>query len=270
MVLKATSLCDPTTCPPGPVQAIFQYSNCTGDVYYQPANLPGTCSASMGTSTKYIITEDYFENRQYFGTEDCGADGRDYAWNAYRYPWGSCLLDTKRFHSGVAASGAVMFLSNVNASYESPQDNFPHDSAFPSIFDVQVSQPCYSTDNCTFNGELPLTWTSSYSSTSCLLEGGESFMFANLSAGACYRNSEYYTMMECTDENTITIKYLTGHGCERYVFAQIDHAKCGPASRTARHCTAVPPTPTPASAAPSILSYFHVVALFVSLFLSLY
>ena len=69
--------CTPSTCPPGPVMAVFQYSNCTGEIEYmylsEEWNVCKNSSSQYGLSS-YIdsFTNEYSESASYTGSDTCG------------------------------------------------------------------------------------------------------------------------------------------------------------------------------------------------------
>ena len=147
-----------------------------------------------------------------------------------------------------------MYLSNVNASFEAPQDVIPADTSFPLLSQV-YQEPCYSPGNCTVDGEDPLYYYVYYTNDTCT-EARTSNMFVNGTLGECYRDSEAsnppYTKYTCLDPHTLVIDSLI-NGCQRPLQALIYSFSCGPGVPQSMNCNA-PPTPVnPVSAAPSNL-----------------
>jgi hypothetical protein len=77
--------CTPQTCPPGPVAAGFEYSNCTGRAIYQQAsaNEADICAYQFGTGTLLTVEEEYFELRFFYDNPNCSQEG-EYSYQATR------------------------------------------------------------------------------------------------------------------------------------------------------------------------------------------
>ena len=79
------------TSTPGPVTASFEYSNCTGAVYYVSFNTPvNVCRNSTSTSVLTIDTNEYFEQRSNLRDGNCGADGGEHNYVGSRAYYFTC------------------------------------------------------------------------------------------------------------------------------------------------------------------------------------
>jgi hypothetical protein len=128
-----------------------------------------------GTSTSQLyglgrqLGEDYFFGRNYFSDGDCGRDVEDASYQESRFYMGVCVQgDLRRSvelgfgfpsvfqnlasrETSLSSSSSFMFLLNVNASFEAPQDPTTVDPSVPLL--MQVEEDCYSANNCSFNGQ---------------------------------------------------------------------------------------------------------------------
>ena len=93
VVSPVQAQCTPATCPPGPVTAYFEYSNCTGAVYYTSSNLQvNICYNGTSSSSLVSSNNEFLESRNYFSDGNCGADGEEPNYVGSRLYYGTCLL----------------------------------------------------------------------------------------------------------------------------------------------------------------------------------
>ena len=252
--------CTTATCLPGPVLASFEYMNCTGRVVYQQVIYTfGTCLNSTGTSQLNVLTSDYYEQRTYINNDNCGQNQAEYSYSALRTYFGTCRPNEARRKTmdGLLVSedppsfpvSAIMMLSNVNSSFEAPQNPMPADESIPVASDVEVDIMCESPTNCTFNGQEPFLIGTTYTNDTCS-EPLQSGLFANVTSGQCLRESHgstNYRSYSCLDIHTLMSEHYMNNACHRPAYASIAHNSCAAGYTLSYYCLAPPPTTTPTS-----------------------
>ena len=132
-----------------------------------------------------------------------------------------------------------------------------------------VGEPCYSPDNCTFNGEDPLYTQIAYTNETCT-EVTTAIFAANGTIRECFRRLDSpdtdYQRRTCLGPHTLVVETMVD-GCQRPGAATIFNLACGPGISLTISCK-VPLTPiNPGSAAPAnLLVSTLAIALLVSLF----
>lgn len=270
--------CTPATCV-GPVIAYFEYSNCTGAVTYEqyPISDLGHCFNYTADSEMIFMNDEYIEERNYANDNHCGANGGDFSFTFYRQYFGTCLVSSestraseedlssedlfgssrsllsRRSTGTISSGGSYLYLSNVNASFDAPQNYVPINTDVPLF--QGVLQACPSPDNCTSDGQDPFNVWDAYTNDTCSTIGS-SKRVVNITSGMCYRVSSSptttYVRWSCIGPHSYITEYMLAE-CSRPVTASIFHFSCGPGYSTTLTCT-VPTVPTtPSSPASSKL-----------------
>jgi hypothetical protein len=244
------------------------------------------CNNSTASSTIFTYNDQYVEQRSFINHPHCGDDGADYSYIAFRLYMGVCSLGgalprasetatqipglnyafTAAWNSASLkrAPASSMYLPHVNASYVSPQNPDPIDSSIPVLATVQ--EDCYAPNNCTFNGQEPLFFVHDYENDTCA-SVIEADMFANVTAGQCYRassSSTQFIVFDCVEPHAFS-STVSEHSCARPIQTVIQKTVCGNGIDSTIFCTVRNNPVTPTSPASSNL---HATTLLFALLLS--
>jgi len=245
--VQSLGSCTRETCSQGPVVAYFETTNCTGvPVFYSLPYPWNQCfNDTVNSSSIYRLTETHFENYRYDASGDCGTTGSVTVSSGYKYFFGACNtnVDTRRVDLSSLRIRAMMFLSNVNATYDSPQD-FVVDANVPE--NLAYVATCTSDADCQQRSHYYYTM---YTNDTCSIGDVNYYLIANASAYTCFRNSDNYVEYGCQSPHSSEATFFLDGACTRPVYARIDGAECGVNSATYTiHCSASPPTTAPTSA----------------------
>jgi hypothetical protein len=131
---------------------------------------------------------------------------------------------------------AIMYLLNINASYEAPQEPVAADRSFELYQNAAQVLDCYSPNNCTYNGLPPARYDTLYSNDTCS-EAIESTMVANITHGQCYRRFDtpntYFKRFNCLGPNTIVDLV---QGCQRAYETILYRTVCLGDDHTTSYC----------------------------------
>jgi hypothetical protein len=290
LVASVSASCTPSTCPPGPVLAVFTYPNCTGDVsYFSYYSEPGCNSGHLVeiTSSELVFTD--------VNNPQCDLTLPNVSYTAHGYSFGVCgnlIEQTKRskdmnghsfydfaarmfgiptdqlvsirdengvkLHTASTYSG-LMMLPNVNASFTSPQPYFQFTPSTPFLDDLSQNQECYSVDNCTTPAGTPAPyWETVYAELAC---GSPtvSRMYPDLNfGGACYNNdNDSYVALTCGGDHGYRFSYYFGDSCNvPSAGYEVQYSTCSNLEYYSYHCIAPSSNPQPSSSSslrPSLL-----------------
>jgi hypothetical protein len=277
-VFAGFSSCTRETCL-GPVVVAFSNSDCTGEITFADVNVEfGQCDQGhislkddLGVSFYYVDSDQEF----------CSITSANASYEVQYHVWGACQPNTatrrsivgQRQHLEFSATElSFMYLSNVNASYVSPQifDNQP----LPK-FDFDFVN-CYGINNCTLNnGQPALSWATRYTDVGTCQEPDYSYMNGAETIDTCTNyNNQTYFKVGCFDAHgSYSAMYqdaactkLSGFSAARYVCSGSNYDNTCNAP-----LTPLPTPPRPEPSSPSGASTFHLSAILVliALFASL-
>lgn len=256
-VLVTSKGCTRSTCPPGPVRATFEFSNCTGNVVFQTLRFNyGECSNQTGSSTLTSYDDKAIEVVRFAGSENCKAGEVNPTRTGERYYFGTCTPTVPDSARGARAadSGATMILASVNASYISPQVPQGEVDLNVPLYAPAVVE-CYGYENCSAQGQF---FTGFYQSATCSLEGALYTVDTNVAPNRCYRSSSspdaHYQTVGCVNGHTkVTTVYLTSD-CSRPYTAYLEGLEC-PTSGWVNHFCLAPPLAPPTAEMTSAASF---------------
>lgn len=227
--------CDPSTCPPGPVKLVFEYSNCTGEIEYSTAPLP-RWNVCVNTTLPYgdgpssyieFYNDEYEEKVSYRGSENC-SDLNDQATRAgSRRYFGTCV-------------NHVMHLANANQTFISPQN--PELNPIPDVPLYQTAHvECSSPSACL---AISGYYTAYSRNNSCPLTSPYYYVSPN-ALNTCYRREDGsgYTMIRCLGPHTAETNRFLNSDCTRPTISAISGAECVRSYASTIFCVNTSPAP---------------------------
>lgn len=211
------SPCTRTTCPPGPVMAIFKFPNCTGEPSFIPIEPPrgkwGLCFKVPGITFSFLdyYTSEYLDNSGYL-SDDCGLSGSGATKVGERFYFGNCF-----------ASAGMMYLANVNQSFVSPQP--PEKNPRPQPPFLPIEKPCSNKASCSGLGD---TFTQHFSDATCSDKQSDWTVETNVKLHTCYQKDKFsYVSRRCMGPHTFEQVEFLDSDCTRPFSSVIVGYECG-------------------------------------------